>query len=263
LEEKLHWESAIAFSQPGSIQVRGYPLTDLIEHLSFTQMIWLVLSGELPSEATARVMDAVLVSAAEAGARSPSVLAARTVASCGAPITAAVAAGSLAISKYHGGAVEDCMRGLISIREEVVAYGAPLEEACRAAVRRRLEKRERLGGFGHRMHKEEDPRVGQLFQIARSAGVKGEYLDLVSAVRQSLCEETGKTLPINIDGGYAAVLCEIGFPPGLSNSLFLLSRSVSLMAHAHEEQSRMRPRRYIHPTDWGYDGPPHRELGKE
>ena len=52
----------------------------------------------------------------------------------------------------------------------------------------------------------------------------------------------------------------IGFPPELSNSIFLLSRSVGMIAHAHEEQARMRPRRYIHPTDWEYDGPPEREL---
>lgn len=257
-QEELHWKSAIGFSRPGAIAVRGYRLTDLIGRLSFTEMAWLVMLGEVPSPEVARVMDAVLVSAAEAGARSPSVLAARTVASCGAPITAAVAAGALAISRYHGGAVEDCMRQMISIREEVAADSVPLEDACRQAVRRRLEKGERLGGFGHRLHKEVDPRVDRLFEVTRDAGFRGEYLELVFAVERALEAETGKKLPVNVDGAYAAVLCEIGFPPGLSNSLWLLSRSVGMIAHAHEEQARMRPRRYIHPTDWEYDGPPER-----
>ena len=58
------------------------------------------------------------------------------------------------------------------------------------------------------------------------------------------------------NGPHAAILSEIGFPPGLANALFLLSRSVGMMAHAHEERTRMPPRRYIHPTEWECDGPP-------
>lgn len=238
-------------------------MNELIGRISFTEMAYLTMTGELPSREVARVMDAILVSAVEGGARSPSVLAARIAASCGAPVTAAVAAGALTISTYHGGAVEDCMLQMGSIREEVASTGMPLPEACRAAVWRRLERGERLGGFGHRLHKEEDPRVQQLFEIARGAGLKGEYLDLVVAVRKALEEETGKKLPVNVDGAYAAILCEIGFPPGLANALFLFSRSVGVMAHAHEERTRMRPRRHVHPTDWEYDGPTPRALGAE
>jgi citrate synthase len=259
-EEELHWKSSISYLGLGTIGVRGYKVTDLIGRVSFTEMIWLVMVGELPRPTVARALDAVLVSAAEGGARSPSVLAARTVASCGAPITAAVAAGGLAISKYHGGAVESCMRQLISIRNEVATSDAPLEEVCRRAVRRRLDQGKRMSGFGHRVHKEADPRLTRLFEVTREAGFSGEYLDLVSAVERAIESETGKRLPVNVDGADAAVLCEIGFPPELSNPLWLLARTVGMIAHAHEEQTRMRPRRYIHPTDWEYDGPPEREL---
>lgn len=260
MEEDLHWKTGIGFTRPGYIEVRGYPLTELLGRISFTEMIFLIITGELPTPQLSRMMDAILVSASESGARAPAVLAARTAASCGASITAAVAAGALTISKFHGGAVEDCMRQLMSIREEVDSQQLPLEEACLTAVRRRLEIGERLGGFGHRLHKEDDPRTLRLFDIAREIGLKTEYLDLVTALRKVLEAETGKPLPVNIDGGYAAILCEIGFPPELANALFLLSRSVGMMAHAREEQARMRPRRYIHPTDWEYDGPPSRNI---
>ena len=111
-------------------------------------------------------------------------------------------------------------------------------------MRRRLDKGERLGGFGHRVHKEDDPRTVKLFEIAREIGLDNGYIDLALALRKALEAEIGKPLPVNIDGSYAAILCEIGFPPEFANSLFLLSRSVSMMAHAREEQVRMRPRRY-------------------
>ncbi len=258
--EELHWKSAITQIKQGSIRVRGYDLTELVGRLTFTEMLWLVTMGEIPSPRTTRVLDAILVSAAEGGAQSPSVLTARTVAGCGAPITAAIAAGALAISKYHGGAVEGAMRQLMAIREEVRSGAMPMEEACRQAVRQRLQRKERLGGFGHRVHKEIDPRVEQLFRLTREAGFEGEYLDLTLAIGRALEAETGKRLPPNIDAGYAAILCELGFPPELSNALWFFSRFVGIMAHAYEEQSRMRPRRYIHPIDWEYDGPPEREL---
>lgn len=261
--EELHWKSGITQIPPGSIVLRGYPLADLIGRLSFTEMLWLVTVGEMPSPAVARVMDAVLVSAAEGGAQSPSVLVARTVASCGAPITSAMAAGALAISKYHRGAVEGAMRQLVAIREEAASGGMQLDEACREAVRRRVERKERLEGFGHRVHKEVDPRVDRLFDLTREAGFKGAYLDLALGVARALKTETGKGLPVNIDGAYAAILCELNFPPELSNPLFLFSRSIGMMAHAREEQKRMRPRRYIHPLDWEYDRPAERGLSEE
>ena len=97
------------------------------------------------------------------------------------------------------------------------------------------------------------------FHITREAGFAGGYLDLALAAERTLEARTGKKVPINIDGVYAAILCELGFQPEFANAVFLLSRSVGIMAHAREEQARMRPRRYIHPLDWEYDGPAERK----
>jgi citrate synthase len=257
--EELHWKTAISKVRSGKIMIRGYNLTDLIGRTTFSEMLWLVTMGELPSPEVARVMDALLVSAVEAGAQSPCVLTARTVASCGAPITTAMAAGALSISKYHGGAVEGAMRQWLAMRDEVRSGSSSVEEASRLAVEARLARGERLEGFGSRVQKEIDPRLEKLFQITRDAGFSGGYLDLALAVERALAVATGKKIPINIDGVYAAILCELGFRPELANALFLLSRSVGIMAHSHEEQARMRPRRYIHPTDWEYDGPGERK----
>jgi citrate synthase len=62
------------------------------------------LTGELPSPAIARLMDAILVASIDHGATPPSALAARTVASTGATLSAAVAAGVMSINRHHGGA---------------------------------------------------------------------------------------------------------------------------------------------------------------
>ncbi len=77
---------------------------------------------------------------------------------------------------------------------------------------------------------------------------------------RALKRSTGKDLPINIDGATAAILCEIGFPPTLSNALFMVARLTGILAHANEEITRMPPMRRIDPVDNAYDGPPERKL---
>jgi len=69
-EHELHWKSAISKVRTGEILIRGYNLTDLIGRTTFPEMLWLVTMGDLPSPEVGRVMEAVLVSAVEAGAQS-------------------------------------------------------------------------------------------------------------------------------------------------------------------------------------------------
>ena len=47
-------------------------------------------------------------------------------------------------------------------------------------------------------------------------------------------------MPINIDGCTAVVYAELGFPPPLARGLFVLSRSVGILAHAWEETGQGR-----------------------
>ena len=106
----------------------------------------------MPSEKVGRLIDAILVSSIDHGATPPSVLAARTVASTGADLNSAISAGILAISKYHGGAIEEAMR----IFEEAVRRkeesGLSEEEVATKMIKEKKEKRERISGFGHRIH---------------------------------------------------------------------------------------------------------------
>ena len=73
-------------------------------------------------------------------------------------------------------------------------------------------------------------------------------------------ESLNRDLPMNVDGGIAAVLCELGFPPELGNGLFAISRTVGLTAQVYEEMTRERPMRKISPTAQEYDGPEERSL---
>jgi len=253
------WKTAITKIEPNKVAVRGYPIDQLMGRISFGEMVYLILKGELPTPQVGKLMDAMMVSSVDHGATPPSALAARTVASGGAPLTTAIAAGIMTINQHHGGAIEGCMKVLL----EAVAYqhekGLDAQTAAREKMAEFRAKKIRVPGYGHRVHSD-DPRTKRLFALAEEAGVSGEYIAMGQALRQAMLESLGKDLPMNVDGGIAAVLCELGFPPELGNGFFAISRTVGLTAQVYEEQTRERPMRRIDPTNHEYDGPAERML---
>jgi citrate synthase len=255
----LHWKSSVTRIAPNQVALRGYPIDRLMGRASFGATLYLALRGELPDERTARLVDAMLVSSIDHGATPPSALTARTVASTGAPLNAAVAAGILAVNRHHGGAIEGAMRLFLEAEEKRSAAGRSAEEAAAEAVAEARKARRRLPGFGHRIHTA-DPRTARLFELAAEADRSGPHVEMARALEKAMAEATGKILPINVDGAIAALLCELGFDPALANGFFILARVGGLMAQAHEEYQRERPMRRIHPTDHEYDGPPVRDL---
>ena len=67
----------------------------------------MILKGKLPNEKEVKMLDAIFVSSIDHGMGPPSILSARTAASAGNSLNAAVAAGILSIGDHHGGAIEN------------------------------------------------------------------------------------------------------------------------------------------------------------
>src|SRR6266576_3344966 len=86
-DKKAVWHSGITQIQPNKVAVRGYDIAELMGRVSFGAAVYLIFTGELPSPAVARLMDAILVSSIDHGATPPSALSARTVASTGATLS--------------------------------------------------------------------------------------------------------------------------------------------------------------------------------
>jgi citrate synthase len=227
-------------------------------HTSFSQAIYLALTGTLPSEPVGRLLDAIFVSSIDHGASPPSALAARTAASTGAPFNAAIAAGLLSINKHHGGAVEDCMRVIQAALKIGKAENLAVPEAADRLVTSYREQKKRLPGFGHRIHTH-DPRTARLSELATATGVSGEAVMMVEALTDAIARHM-RPLPINVDGMIAAILLDMGIPPELGNTFFMVARVPGLVAQVHEEMTRERPMRRIHPTDHDYDGPTAEDL---
>jgi len=238
--------------------VRGYDIADLMGRASFGAAVHLVLLGDLPSPAIGRLMDAILVASIDHGATPPSSLAARTVASTGASLSAATAAGILSINQHHGGAIEACARQLAHVVKCCHDSGESIECVSAALLDEMKAEGRRMSGFGHRVHTA-DPRTARLFELAREAGVNGPHMRAAAAIERVFAE-AGKPLPINVDGAIAAVLADLGVPPEVMNGLFMIARTPGLIAHVSEEQAREKPMRRIDPIDHEYDGPAPRSI---
>ncbi len=253
------WKTAITDVKPNKVCLRGYPIDQLMGEISFAQAVYLVLKGEFPTPEVGKLVDAIFVSSVDHGASPPSVLAARTVASTGAELNSAVAAGVSAISRYHGGAIEEGMKLFLEIARRIEEKKASEDEVVREVLQEMKEKGRRASGFGHRIHTQ-DPRTQKLFSLAEELGLAGKFVRIARTVENSLEELLGKRLPINVDGAIAALLCELDIPPEIGNAFFIIARVPGLVAHVHEEITRMRPMRKIDPQDYAYDGPGERKV---
>jgi citrate synthase len=255
------WQSSLTDIEPNKILVRGYPLDEMMGRLGFAEAVYLLLMGELPTPAIGRMLNAVLVSSVDHGVTPPSTLAARNVATTGAPLKDCVAAGILAFGPHHGGDIESCMRfldgGLTLMRG-----GKSLKEAADTIVEECVSANEEPPGFGHRFHTR-DPRAARLFQMALELELEGEHVRLIRATERAIdahASHFGRALPVNVDGAIAAISADLGFAYELGNAIFLISRLPGLIAHAHEERTRQSPMRQIDPKDYDYDGAGQRRL---
>ena len=258
------WRTAITQIEPNKILVRGYVLDELMGRVSFGEAVYLVLTGELPSRDVGKLIEALLVSSIDHGVTPPSTLAARNVATTGAPTRAAAAAGVLAFGSPlgGGGSIDACFHFLeqgLGLVGEWVSY----DDAARRLVEQRHDDGQLPPGFGHRFHTQ-DPRAGRLLQLTLELDLEGPHVRLLRSVERVLAErrQAGeeRPLPINADGAIAAVCGDLGLGAETASVLFMVSRLPGIMAHAVEERQRQPPMRQIDPAGHAYDGPGERRL---
>jgi citrate synthase len=256
------WPTALTSIEPNRILVRGYRLDEMMGRLRFSEAVYLLLTGELPTPSIARLVDAMLVSFIAHGATPPSTLSARNAATTGASLRGSVAAGVLGFGRYHGGDVLAC-RQLFDEGLALSRTGKSIAEAAAVIAQGLVDTGELPPpGFGHRYHTV-DPRARRLLQLAHELELDQQNTQFLRALEHALSRHPaleGRSLPVNIDGAIAAVTGDIGIAPEVADALLIVSRVPGLAAHALEEQLREAPMRAINPTTHNYDGPSERRL---
>ncbi|MFC7446595.1 citryl-CoA lyase [Rhodococcus daqingensis] len=231
------WSTAVSDIEPGVIRLRGYPVEQLIDGVGFVDTIWLMVRGDLPTRAQASLLEKALVSAVDHGPQAPSIAAARMAATCGVGLQGAMSTGVGLLGDSHGGAGQQCMEVLDGIRRNTLG-GADLERAVRRTLDEFRSGDRHVPGFGHRFHPRDPRRDPLLAAVQRHVDlgtVPGHHLAIAVEVEHQLAQGHTRPVPMNIDGATAVIYAELGFAPELARGLFILSRSVGILAHSWEE----------------------------
>lgn len=210
-----------------------------------------MLTGDKPSAAATRVMDAALVLHAEHGSNASAFVGRATASSLTDVYSAITAAVGALKGPLHGGA----NTGVMTTLEEIGNV-----EGVEDWVLKTLESKSgRVMGFGHRVYKVLDPRAQILKNVAKELAEESgdsKWFDIsleMERVMDREMEKRGKQVRANVDFFSASVYRMLGFPKDMYTPIFSVARISGWIAHLFEQYADnrlMRPRLvYEGPTD--------------
>jgi len=223
--------SSISRAYPDRVEVRGRDLTgELMGRVGFTAYFHLLLTGSEPTGEQLEFLDLMLVAIAEHGLMPSNVAARMTFAADPGSLQGAVAAGILGAGPLLLGTSAECARLLAGARDAGRTAGEVASELHAAG--------ERVPGFGHPVHQPLDPRAERILELADERGVSGPNVAFARELREAVAQTWGRPLPMNVSMPIAAVLLDLGFPVAAVESVPILARTASLLAHLAEERER-------------------------
>jgi citrate synthase len=134
--------------------------------------------------------------------------------------------------------MEEAARMLQEGVEAIEAGTVDAETYAREQLTRRLDAGLTAPGFGHHIHRPDDPRTAKLLAIAEEHGVAGPHATLLRVLSHTMDEIKGRHVTVNATGAVAAVLSDIGFSWRIVRGFSLIGRSAGLVGHLNEEMER-------------------------
>jgi citrate synthase len=206
-------------------------LNELVGKVTFTEGVFLAVTGKLPTPQQLKTLDACLVILMDHGI-TPSALVTRLVAdTVPGDIQVSMAAGLLTIGNKFMGTIAGCG----ALLEKGMASGLSPERWAQETVAEYAKAKRRFPGFGHPDYYPHDPRTVRLFEVAKEVGLPGRYIGLVRTLEAEIAKQGGKHVPLNATGAIGALLCEVEFPVAAMRGVAVISRTAGLLAHALEE----------------------------
>jgi citrate synthase len=198
--------------------------------------LWM-LNGTKPSDTATKALDVALILHADHELNA-STFAARVIAATLSDMHSAIT-GAIGALKgpLHGGANEAVMHLLYEIDkagEDPVAH-----------VRKMLDAKEKISGFGHRVYTTEDPRATHLRKMSHDLGADAnpKWYEMSRAIELFINAE--KKLNANVDFYSASTYTTLGIDIDLFTPIFAISRISGWCAHVieqHDDNRLIRPR---------------------
>lgn len=198
-----------------------------------------MVTGKVPHEAQARALETYLNTVVDHGLNA-STFTARVIISTGSDLISALV-GAIGALKgpLHGGAPGPALNMVFEIGES---------SRAEVYLRQKLEKGERLMGFGHRVYKVRDPRADVLAAAAEQLYLQAgdmKLYELAKSVENKALElleeyKPGRHLQTNVEYYTALLLHGLDLPVELFTPIFAISRAAGWIAHCREQQMQNR-----------------------
>lgn len=216
--------------------------------IGFVKNFLTMLNGKAPDEVAVNAFNKALILHADHELNASTFAARVTAATLSDMYSSITTAIGALKGPLHGGANEQVMAMLeeIGSMERVETY-----------IEQKLENKEKIMGFGHRVYKDGDPRAKHLREMSRQlSGLSGEkkWYEMSLKIEQLVDEKKG--LKPNVDFYSASVYHYLGIPRDLFTPIFAMSRVTGWTAHVLEQfadNRLIRPRaEYIGPKNQLY-----------
>ena len=226
--------TSLCHSSADDVVVHGRSLPRaIIGHMTFTELVYLHLTGREATPAQVALLDACLVTLMEHGL-TPSAVATRlTYTSAPESLQGAVAAGLLGVGSLFVGTSE----GAAALLSDIARAPDPAARA-EAIAGEAKARGQRLPGFGHPLHRPRDPRTVALLDVAKAHGLHGAHCDALVLLSAAVDRLAGRPIPVNATGGVAALALDAGLPVEILRGVAVISRAAGLVGHIREEQLR-------------------------
>ncbi len=210
-----------------------------------------MLNGERPTETMAKALDVCLILHADHGFNASTFASLVTISTLSDMYSAITTAIGTLKGPLHGGANEAVMHLL----DEIGSI-----DGVEPYIRGKLDRKERVMGFGHRVYKAYDPRATYLTTFAKKladdTGNQGLY-EMSHRIEQIMHEAVGeKGILPNVDFYSATTYYSIGLAIDLFTPMFVMSRIAGWVGHCIEQLSDnrlIRPRcEYTGPHEQPY-----------
>jgi citrate synthase len=210
----------------------GLPVVPGDPELSFAANFLYCLNGKKPDSVMEKVFDLALTLHADHEFNA-STFAARVTAATLSDIYSAVTSAIGALKgPLHGGANEDVIKLLLE---------AGTKERALEMMRRMLDNKEKVPGFGHRVYKTLDPRAAHLKKLSKALAASTGHVALYEAseAMENAIKEA-KGLNANVDFYSASAYYSLGIPVDLFTPIFAVSRMSGWTAHILEQYANNR-----------------------
>jgi citrate synthase len=210
------------------------------DSLGYAANFLYMLSEREPDPFSARILDVCLILHAEHTMNASTFSARVTASTLTDPYSVIASAVGTLAGPLHGGASED----VIEMLEEIGSV-----ENVRSYLSHKLDRKEKISGFGHRVYKVKDPRAIILQKLAEELFAKfgtDTYYDVAVALEKAVEGELShKGIYPNVDFYSGLVYRRLGIPTDLFTPVFAISRVAGWLAHWKEQ---LEANRIFRPT---------------